>query len=166
MTNVQRLAAALISLGMAACCNVPPPADKGSTPTPASSAGGGTAATATAKTTATATAAAPKEAATPIEAKKLVADYKANEVKGDSLYKGKVFAVTGVVGDIKKGLLNDIYVTIGDGGPLSVLENVQCYPSKELEAKAAELKKGQKITATGRVSGFTIASVGLHDCTF
>lgn len=49
----------------------------------------------------------------------LLADYENNEVGADLKYKGKYLKVTGKVGDIKKDILDDIYVTVGTGSSSS-----------------------------------------------
>jgi len=47
-----------------------------------------------------------------ISAADLYANYDANEVSADENFKGKTFYVTGIVEEIKKDFMNDIYVTL------------------------------------------------------
>lgn len=102
--------------------------------------------------------------ATPIGAGTLIAAYKANEVKADADYKGKWFAVSGRVIDVKKDLADAPYISVGTGAPFE-LPNVHCALVKGTESRAAGLEKGQSITATGRVDGL-MGHVKLKDCDF
>jgi len=92
----------------------------------------------------------------------LLADYKANEVRADGLYKDKSFRVTGTVGDVKKGLGGGMYVTVGTGKPFEIPE-VQCHLDEAEVAKASALKKGGKVTVSGRVTGLMM-HVQMNPC--
>lgn len=50
-----------------------------------------------------------------VTAAKLHADYAANEVNADQLYRGKALRVTGIAKAIKKDILDDPFLTIGTG---------------------------------------------------
>ncbi len=77
--------------------------------------------------TAQPTAAPPaKPTAVVIPVKTLLADYKANEVRADGTYKGKVVQITGVVRDVKRDILGSLYVTVGNGGALEI-PVAQCF---------------------------------------
>jgi hypothetical protein len=71
------------------------------------------AATATSAASAAGTA-PPEEKPKPlvVAAEDLVAEYKANEVRADAKYKGKRVVVFGVADDIKKDVLDSIYVIV------------------------------------------------------
>ena len=93
----------------------------------------------------------------------LLAAYDDNAVKADTDYKDKLLEVSGVVKNIDKDVLNDVYVTINDGGELSIIA-VQCYFEDEDEiTKTANLKAGDEVTIIGTCSGKTI-NVMLKDC--
>jgi tRNA_anti-like len=105
----------------------------------------------------------PAETATPVDARTLISDYKGNEVRGDSKWKGKLVSVTGVVGEIKKDIMDDVYVTLGTGAELE-FDNVHCALASGQEGVAAQLSKGQRATFRGRVSGMIMMSVMVKDC--
>jgi hypothetical protein len=102
------------------------------------------------------------ESATPVAATDLMADYKANEVRGDAKWKGKLVRVTGVIGDIKKDFMDHPYVTLGSGAPFEIPE-IQCSLKDGQEGAAAGLTKGTKGTFRGRVKGL-ILNVLVDDC--
>jgi hypothetical protein len=102
--------------------------------------------------------------ATKVTAEDLIAAYDDNEVAADKKYKGKWVKVTGIVGEIKKDILNDVYVTIGTGKQFE-FPVVQCFVAKGMTDDAADLKKGQKITAKGRVDGLMM-NVLVRECSF
>ncbi|MFA6056648.1 MAG: hypothetical protein WC756_00510 [Taibaiella sp.] len=95
-----------------------------------------------------------------ISASDLTATYEANEVAADDNFKGKTFYVSGIVTDIKKDILDDIYVILkGD----DMFRDVQCFfENKEI---AAQMQKGMKVTFKGRCNGLMI-NVLMRDCEF
>jgi hypothetical protein len=99
-----------------------------------------------------------------VELDTLLADYKANEVWADATYKGKLIRTTGVLGDIKKDILDNPYVTLGHGRDFEIPE-VQCSLASSHEKAAESLRKGQMITVVGSVSGL-LMNVQMDDCTF
>lgn len=99
-----------------------------------------------------------------VSAAELLQAYEGNEVAADARFKGKVVEVTGIVGDIKKDILDDIYVTIGTGKELEIPE-VQCFVADGMAGKAGGLAKGAKITAVGTVDGLMM-NVLVKDCRF
>jgi hypothetical protein len=94
----------------------------------------------------------------------LLADYENNEVGADIKYKGKILRVTGKAGDIKKDILDHIYVTVGTGKQFEIPE-VQAFFDDAHTAKAASLKKGQQITVQGRCEGLMM-NVLMKDSVF
>jgi hypothetical protein len=104
----------------------------------------------------------PTETAVSVAATDLMADYKGNEVRGDSKWKGKLVLVTGIVGDIKKDILDKPYVTLGSGAAFEIPE-VQCSLRSGQEGAAGSLQKGQRATLKGRVHGLMM-NVQLDDC--
>lgn len=143
----------LFAIGLAACCNAP---DRKGT------SGGGVAAT----QGAVPKAEPPKVEAPPtaVDIKTLLGEYKDNEVRADAQFKGKRIQVTGKVGDIKKDILDKIFVTVGTGKQFEIPE-VQCYFDDEHASKAATLSKGQTVTVKGTVKGLMM-NVLVEDCEF
>lgn len=138
-------ASILLALCLAACC-APPTEKKGSSATIAQ---------------------APPKAEvppTPVDIKTLLKEYKDNEVRADVQFKGKRVQITGKVGDIKKDIMDRIYVTVGTGKQLEIPE-VQCFFDDEHASKAAALSKGQSITVKGTVKGLMM-NVLVEDCEF
>lgn len=93
-------------------------------------------------------------------ARGLVYEYEQNEVASDSKYKGKILRVRGAVGDIKKDILDELYVTLEAGDPI---RSVQCYFDKEHSGALAKLSKGASISIRGRCDGLMM-NVILKDC--
>jgi hypothetical protein len=97
-----------------------------------------------------------------VQATNLMADYKGNELRGDGKWKGKLVDVTGVVGDVKKDILDKPYVTLGSGALLEI-PMVQCHLASGQEGVAARLSKGSTATFRGRVRGLMM-HVQVHEC--
>ncbi len=93
-----------------------------------------------------------------ISAKKLFKQYEDNEVLADKRYKDKYFYVEGVISDIGKDILDDIYVVLKTD---NIMFGVQCYIDDE--ELVAQLKKGMKVTFHGKCDGL-LGSVGMKDC--
>lgn len=104
----------------------------------------------------------PKERAMQITSNKLIAAYKSNEVAADEIYKGKLLQVTGEVGSIKKDILDNLYVTLKSDERFSFV-SVQCYFTKAFTKRLTKLKKGQKLTVTGRCKGL-MGTISIKDC--
>jgi hypothetical protein len=102
--------------------------------------------------------------ATKVDAADLIRAYKDNEVSADDKYKGKWVKVSGIVGEIKKDITDSIYVTIGTGKQFE-FPIVQCFAAKGQAKKAGKLKRGDRITAKGRVDGM-LMNVLVKECTF
>ncbi|MFM2340109.1 MAG: hypothetical protein RLZZ360_745 [Candidatus Parcubacteria bacterium] len=103
------------------------------------------------------------EVALEVTATKLIADYKANEISADGMYKDKQVKVTGVVGSIAKDILDNPYVTLTDETQYGI-ESVQCYFSKADQANLANVTKDTRITLQGRVSGKSLTNVLVKEC--
>ena len=97
-----------------------------------------------------------------VPAPQLYGEYEANEVAADTLYKGKIVVVSGVVDDIGKDLLDDAYVVLASG---DMMFGVQCYFAKSEEHSFGNLRKGQPVSLKGRVDG-KLGNVFLRDCSF
>ncbi len=95
-----------------------------------------------------------------VDAKKLAADYEANEVAADNQYKGKQAQISGTIKDIGKDILDSPYVSFENGNSIF---GVQCMFDKSDANALASLTKAQKITLTGKVSG-KLGNVIVNDC--
>ncbi|EID73847.1 OB-fold protein [Imtechella halotolerans] len=93
-----------------------------------------------------------------VSAKDLYYTYQQNEVSADNNFKDKWFYVEGIVEDIKKDIMDDIYVTLKTG---EAIGSVQCFVDDA--DVASKLQKGQKITVYGKCSGLMI-NVLMIDC--
>lgn len=93
-----------------------------------------------------------------LTAVKLAEDYE-DETKGDSLYVGKVLAVTGDVADIEEHEGN-WSVLLDTGNPMS---DVICSFYPEEAAAVKDLKKGETVTIKGQCTG-NLAGIVLNHC--
>lgn len=107
---------------------------------------------------------APKPQVIEISAQDLANAYESNEVKADQDYKNKQLKITGIVKDIGKDILNDMYVSLEDGKEYSIL-SVQCFFEKSSSDKLASLKKGDSITIVGKCTG-KLMNVLVKNCKF
>ncbi len=83
-------------------------------------------------------------------ANQLYEAYEQNEVAADMKFKGKIVVTSGELQDINRDILGTAYIIIGGG---EFVEGVQCSFTKSSEAVIAKLKKGQQVTAKGKVTG-------------
>lgn len=95
-----------------------------------------------------------------ISATKLVDAFKANELKANNQYKGKEMIVTGTVHQIS---VNFGVVSVDIKGEKYGFQNVKALVTKDQEAKAAELTKGQKVKIKGVCDGLSFMDVALKD---
>jgi len=106
---------------------------------------------------------AAKVAAQFVEIKKLLADYKANEVHADELYRGKYIKTKGKVHQISKGIGDGVYVVL-EGPSGNAFETVHCTPGEDSASRAGSLKVGQMLQVGGKVRGYLLLSVMLDEC--
>lgn len=99
-----------------------------------------------------------------MEIRKLLAEYSDNEIRADSAFKGQLIQTTGVVDDVKKDIMDSIYVTLGTGRQFEIPQ-VQCFFDDVHAKKAAALSKGARVTVRGRVDGLMM-NVLVKDCEF
>jgi hypothetical protein len=93
-----------------------------------------------------------------ITAPKLTASYEENEVKADENFKGKTFFVEGTILEIKKDIMDEIYVILqGD----KMFRNVQCYFDDT--STASQLQKGMRVTFQGTCNGLMM-NVLMKNC--
>jgi len=92
-----------------------------------------------------------------LTASKLYAEYKDNELRADSRYKGKIVEVTGVIESIGREILGHPYITlkIDDYG----WGSVQCvFPESEI-GSLIQVSPGQSVKVVGEVLGKTLGIV-------
>ncbi len=94
-----------------------------------------------------------------VTASQLYASYDGNEVAADEKYKGKKLAVTGIVGNISKGIFDEAIVSLEIG----FLQNINCDFGDNTKA-VSRLSKGDRITIIGKCEGFILSQVILGDC--
>lgn len=98
---------------------------------------------------------------TSVDSSRLYADYQANEVAADNKYKGRLLAVTGTLGSIKKDFTDDTYLGIvTDNEFMPIHADLRA----EYVAQAASLEKGQSITVVCTGNGMIVGSPMLKDC--
>lgn len=90
--------------------------------------------------------------------------YKANEVNADNQYKGKFVEMSGTVDTIGKDIIDEAYITF-ETPEQYAFDKVQCMFKSTQEAPLGTLTKGQQVTVQGTVSGVTIGSVIVRNCT-
>lgn len=97
-----------------------------------------------------------------VQIHELLSDYKNNEVSADNKYKGKWVQTTGAVGDIKKDIVNSLYVTLGTGRDFEI-PRVQAFFADSMNNQLAGLRKGQQLSVTCRIEGLMMNVLG-KDC--
>ncbi|WP_395842424.1 hypothetical protein [Cystobacter fuscus] len=102
------------------------------------------------------------ETARQVEIRTLLGEYRDNELRADSTFKGHVIQTTGTVTDIRKDMLNDAYLVLSDGAMFEAVR-VQCSLGKAQATKAASLSKGARVTIRGCVAGLMM-DVLVRDC--
>jgi len=94
----------------------------------------------------------------------ILSEYKDNEVRADSEYKGKTVEFSGIASAIAKDITDNIYITVGHGEWLEMPE-IQCFFDDNLARQAAQITKGQRVRLRGRVQG-KMMNVLIKDCEF
>lgn len=93
-----------------------------------------------------------------VTARKLYADYDANEVSADDKYKGKILRVSGTIMTIGKDVMDAPYVELGVGDDVL---GVQCMFDDT--GALGSLRKGQKLTVRCKGDG-KMGNVILRGC--
>ena len=91
-----------------------------------------------------------------IDAKNIAMDYRENEVYAEGKYKNKNLEISGVVYRISTGIFGGIYVELEDG--------VRCEFVDSERNSVARLRKGQKITVSGKGSTYVLGTFCMNDC--
>lgn len=97
-----------------------------------------------------------------VTAKEIEDEYDENSVKADNKYLGKYVIVSGVVDNVGKDILGDVYVMINDGNEYTIL-GVQCYMADTELSNVAELTAGDRVYILGICDG-ELFNVSLDDC--
>ncbi|MFP2960480.1 OB-fold protein [Myxococcus sp. 1LA] len=97
-----------------------------------------------------------------VELRTLLSEYADNEVRADSNFKDHVIQTSGIVDDVKKDILDSVYITVGTGRRFETPQ-VQCFVADAHVKKAATLSKGARVGVRGRVQGLMM-NVLVHDC--
>lgn len=105
---------------------------------------------------------APAEKAIVITARKLYEDYRSNEIASDEKYKDKILDITGNVLQIKKDILDDLFVLLDAGNPIM---GVQAYFGDRHKSKLANLKKGDRVVIRCRGAGL-MGNAIVKGCSF
>lgn len=107
--------------------------------------------------------ATPEIEVTTISPTELIAAYNENEINANELYLDKVLEISGVIDSIGIDVLNQSYVTVGDGAG-TFLNTVHCNLADEQIIKPSSLKEGGTITIRGTYIKNTLG-VMLDECT-
>lgn len=97
-----------------------------------------------------------------VELRALLGEYKDNEIRADARYKSKPIQVTGIVGDVKKDILNQPFLTLGTGEEFEI-PVVQCALTAAAADRAARLHKGDTVTVRGTGNGL-LFNVHVKNC--
>ena len=87
----------------------------------------------------------------------LYSEYQNHEVRADNKYRDKILEVEGVVDDIGKDVLDDIYITLSPGW-------VRCGFGPSESNNVGDLNLGDRVVIKGKCEGMTIGMVSLHNC--
>jgi len=83
-------------------------------------------------------------------------EYDANEFSSDKKYKGKILRVKGVVNEISRDLLGDIYVSLIG---MDEMQNVQCFFEEDDAEGLENINKGSVIEIQGKCDGYMLINV-------
>lgn len=93
----------------------------------------------------------------------LIEEYKENEVAADAKYKNKTVQFTGIVKSIGKDILDDVYITVGDGTEIT-WDYAQCYFKKQEQIdKVTGLHEGDTVTVIGKIGSYSL-SLTVKNC--
>ena len=97
-----------------------------------------------------------------VEIRQILSAYEGNEVAADNRYKGNQVQVTGIVGDIKKDIMDNLYVTLGTGKEFEIPQ-IQAFFDDSMNSQLGSLKKGQRLTVVCTIKGLMMNVLG-EDC--
>lgn len=90
----------------------------------------------------------------------LLSAYQGNEVGADVKYKDKYIQTTGIIGDIKKDIMDNLYVIVGKTGGDFEIPALQAFFVDEYTDQLANLKKGSKIEVICLIEGLMMHVLG------
>ncbi len=97
-----------------------------------------------------------------IDVSELLRDYKGNELRGDNKYKGKRVRIIGKAGDMKRDVLNNIYMTVGTGAEFEIPE-AQCFFREGYANWISSITKGSNVVVNCTVKGLMM-NVLMEEC--
>jgi len=92
----------------------------------------------------------------------ILSAYENNEVAADNKYKNNIVRVTGLISNIKKDLMDNLYVTLGTGKMFEI-PAFQAFFADSQNEQLGQLKKDEKITVECQVEGLFINVIAI-DC--
>jgi hypothetical protein len=93
----------------------------------------------------------------------LIDEYDKNSVAADMKYKNKKVKLTGIVNNIGKDILGNVYVTISNDAD-AIFEDAQCFFEDDSQVnKVTKLKVGDTITVIGSVGEYLV-SLSIDKC--
>ena len=102
-----------------------------------------------------------------VKVAQLVADYQVNEVRADSLYKGKIVRVTGIARAIKKDALGAMYIPLAtDTSLLASLHDAHAGFDDVQQKELMDVDAGDVVTVDCEGNGLVMQSPVLAHCTF
>ena len=99
-------------------------------------------------------------------AEKMINTYKANEVKGDAIYKNKTIKIVGIVDDITSDFSDEAVVLLSSGKNEYTFNNIHASGDHEFHNQAITLSKGDQVTLICTGNGEAIGSPFLKNCSF
>ena len=92
----------------------------------------------------------------------ILSAYQNNEVGADNKYKGHLVQVTGLIAEVKKDIMDNLYVTLGTGEEFEIPQ-VQAFFDDSMNNQLGELQKGRQLTVICRIDGLMM-NVLAQDC--
>ena len=90
----------------------------------------------------------------------LLSAYEGKELGADVKYKGKYIQTSGIIGDIKKDIMDDLYVTVGKTGESFEIPVLQAFFLDKYTEQLANLKKGSKLEVICQIDGLMMNVLG------
>lgn len=92
----------------------------------------------------------------------ILSAYEKNEVGADLKYKGKTIQITGRIDEIKKDLMDNLYVTLGTGREFEIPQ-IQAFFDDKYNNQLATLEQGRSLTVICTIDGLMM-NVLANDC--
>ena len=104
------------------------------------------------------------ETAFTMSANEIIREYIKNEVKADLKYDGKIVEITGVIDDIAKDIMDNIYITVGKVSSDDFLDkSVQCYFTESEASSVSNVSVGDFVSVKGKIDGL-MGNVHMKAC--